>query len=308
MVSSGSAIAAAEGFIDTVGANGTGFPFIPSDGQWNSTTESGYTDIPLNTIALLSDGNHTIYVRGKDAAGNWGPTSTMVLVIDKTAPAIGSATLTPSTIAFGTAGVTLGVTATDVGTGVAGGQYWIDGSATPPATATTFTGSSTTIGTGTLAGGIHTVYVRVRDAAQNWSAVSSATLYVVQAVNDARSITANTATSQTSDVDAAIGVLANDQPTGVASRAAVLASAPVKTSGFAAGSITLSCPASLGTAAAPAISGNTVCTNGAYRMTLTGVGSTSNAHRASKRGTYQFTYTETLNGATSTATVTITVN
>lgn len=308
MASTGSTIAAAEGFIDTVGASGTGFPFVPSDGQWNSPTETGYADIPLATIASLSGGNHTIYVRGKDAAGNWGSTSTKPLVIDKTAPAIGSATITPSTIVFGTAGVTLSVTATDVGTGVAGGQYWIDGSATPPGTATAFTGSSATISTGTLPGGVHTVYVRVRDSAQNWSAVSSVTLYVVQAVNDApAAISANGSATQTSDVNAANGVLANDQPTGMAGRTATITSAPARTSGNGSGTITVTCPVSLGIPATPAISGNTICTNGAYRVTLNGVGNGGNARR-SKRGTFQFTYTETLNGASSAATVTITVN
>ena len=54
---------------------GTGFPFVPSDGAFNSATETGYADIPLATINALSAGNHTIYVRGKDAAGNWGATA-----------------------------------------------------------------------------------------------------------------------------------------------------------------------------------------------------------------------------------------
>lgn len=79
-----STIASAEGFIDTVGAIGTGFPFAPGDGQFNGTTEAAYADIPLTTIRQLSDSPHTLYVRGKDAAGNWGPTSTTTLTVDKT--------------------------------------------------------------------------------------------------------------------------------------------------------------------------------------------------------------------------------
>jgi len=301
-------ISAGEGFIDAVGVNGTGFIFLPTDGSFNSLSENGYVDIPLTTIGALSNGNHTIYVHGRDAAGNWGATSTTILVIDKTVPTITSVTLNPNTIAIGTASVKLNVVADDTGTGVSGGQYWIDGTATPPATATAFTGTTATINTGVLAGGIHTVYVRVQDAATNWSAVSSATLTVIQAVNDTSTITANNSATQTSDANAAAGVLVNDQPIGLAGRTASLASAPVRTSGTGAGTITLSCPASLGIPATPAISGSTVCTNGAYRTTLNGVGNSGNARRTSKLGTYQFTYTETLNGATSTATVTITVN
>jgi hypothetical protein len=82
----------------------------------------------------------------------------------------------------------------------------------------------------------------------------------------------------------------------------------VRTSGTGAGTLTLSCPGSLGTAATPSISGQTICANGAYRVTLTGVGNNNNQRAASKRGTFQFTYTEKLNGVTSTATVVITVN
>jgi hypothetical protein len=302
-----SKVSGGEGFIDTVGANGAGIILQPTDGVFNSGSENVYADIPLATIAALANGNHTIYVHGKDAAGNWGATSTTTLVVDKTAPTISGASLSPNTIVFGTASVTLNVTAADVGTSVAGGQYWIDGTATPPANPTAFSGTSATINTSALATGVHTVYVRVRDAAGNWSAVSSAALTVILAVNDTRTITASTSATQNSD-QAAPGVLSNDQPTGLAGRTARLASTPIRTSGTGAGTIAVSCPATLGTAATPAIGGNTVCTNGAYRLTLSGVGTSGNARRASKLGTYTFTYSEIVNGVTSTATVAITVN
>ena len=81
-------IAAAEGFIDTVAANGTGFVFIANDGTFNSPAEPGYSDIPLAVIGTLASGNHTIYVHAKDAAGNWGAMATTVLVIDKTPPTV----------------------------------------------------------------------------------------------------------------------------------------------------------------------------------------------------------------------------
>ena len=302
-------ISAGEGFIDTVGTDGTGFIFIATDGVFNSPTEVGRVDIPLTTINALSEGNHTIYAHGKDAAGNWGTTSSTILVIDKTAPTISSVTLTPNTILPGAASVTLNVAASDgTGTGLNGGQYWIDGSATPPATPTAFAGTSATIDTSALAAGTHIVYVRMQDAALNWSAVSNATLYVVLAVDDTRTITANGNATQTSDANAAAGVLTNDEPVGVPGRSAAIASAPFRPSVHATGTITRTCPAALCTPATPSISGNTVCTNGAYRVTLNGVGNNNNQRAASKRGTYQFTYTLTLNGVNSTATVTITVN
>jgi hypothetical protein len=255
----------------------------------------------LTTIQQLSDGSHTISVHGKDAAGNWSTSyGTVALEVDKTAPVLTSATLTPDTIAFGTANVTLDVVASD-NVGVAGGQYWIDGTAIPPATATAFAGTSALVDTSTLAAGYHTVYVRVRDAAMNWSTVSSAALTVIQAIDDAVTLTANTQASQQVDI-AAPGVLANDEPIGDAGRTAALTSGPVRTDATGnLGTITVTCPPSPASA---------ICADGSYRITLNADPGAQggNARRASKRGTYQFTYMETMNGAMSIATVTITVN
>ncbi len=304
-----SKVVAAEGFIDTVGTPGTGFIFLPSDGTWNSLTEGVTVDIPLTTIAGLASGSHNVYVRGKDASGNWGPTASTALIVDKTAPVLSSATLSPNTIAAGAANVTLNVVASDPGSGVAGAQYWIDGTTTPPANPVNFTGTNATVNTATLAAGSHTVYVRVKDVAGNWSAVTSSPLSVVLALNDAQTITANTSASQQINVISGNGVLSNDQPVGVAGRTVQLTTAAVRTSGSGSGTLAVTCQGgSAGTAATPAIGGQTICTNGAYRVTLTGVGSSTNARRTSKLGTYRFTYTETLNGVTSTATVLITVN
>ncbi|MEZ4866172.1 MAG: multicopper oxidase domain-containing protein [Caldilineaceae bacterium] len=163
-----------EGFIDSVGANGSGFPFVASDGLFDEGNEPAYADIPLTTIAQLSDGNHTIYVHGQDAAGNWGDalSSSVILVIDKNAPTISSATIAPDPT-NGAATVLLTVTANDNagGTGLNGGDYWIDGTTTPPAVTTAFSGLTATIDISTLADGVHTVSVRVQDVAGNWSAV-----------------------------------------------------------------------------------------------------------------------------------------
>jgi len=295
VTSSGATVAGAEGFIDTVGGNGTGFPFVPRDGVWNSASEAAYGDIPLSAVAALSNGNHTIYVRGRDALGNWGATSSTTLVIDKTAPTV-SVSAVASTVAFNTP-VTVNVTANDVGSGVNVRQYWVDGSATPPANPTAFTGSTFNV-TG-LTGGTHTIYVRVQDAATNWSAVASVTVYVMRAVADTYTTTINNNTAgnsriQSITVSSGSGVLANDQPTGVAGRTATPAN-PVVTRTAGTGSATMTV---------------SLAANGGFTYTLTvpnSVNGNSNI-RAAKRGTYQFTYTETLNGVTSNATATITVN
>ena len=99
LTSSSSNIAAAEAFLCTqantacaVGASGTGIPLLALDGTFSGQSEATYTDIPLITINALSSGDHTIYVHGRDAAGNWGSTSSTILVIDRVPPAIQSIT------------------------------------------------------------------------------------------------------------------------------------------------------------------------------------------------------------------------
>ena len=170
-------ISAAEGFIDTVGADGTGFPLTPSDGLYNASTENGYVFVPLTTIATLSEGNHTIYIHAKDASGNWGATSTAVLVIDKTTPTLSGISVSPDPTEGATT-VTLAATTSE-----------------PAAQAEWFTGADPGVGNGTpmsvagtdvtavidvsaWADGSYTLNLRARDAAGNWSAVSSAAFTV----------------------------------------------------------------------------------------------------------------------------------
>jgi Multicopper oxidase len=183
--SGNSAIAAGEGFIDTVGADGAGFPFAATDGVFNAPSETGYADIPLTTINLLGTGNHTIYVHGKDAAGNWGATSSITYLIDKTAPTFTGISLAPDPT-LGATTVTLTVNgATDplvggLASGVAGGEYWIGTTVPAPGGGTRFSGLTASIPVGSLAPGTYTMGARIRDAAGNWSTTTaSATVAVI---------------------------------------------------------------------------------------------------------------------------------
>ncbi len=149
-----SKVVQAEGFIDTVGANGGGFPFVPTDGAWTSLTESIRVDIPLTTIAALSGGNHTIYVHAKDAAGNWGATSTTVLVIDKTPPTVSSIDRIDAT-PTSAASVQFLVTFSESVAGATTANFATVGTA-PGASVTSVTGTGTTrtvtVNTGTGGG------------------------------------------------------------------------------------------------------------------------------------------------------------
>ncbi len=179
----------AEFFIDTVGANGTGILMTPTDGSFNSVNEKGYAYIPLINVNALSSGNHILSIHARDFAGNWGPFSTIVLVIDKAAPTVSGLTLTPP--ATGGSSVAINAAANDTASGnqnISAGEYFIDtaglaGTGTPmtvgaasPNTTLTATISSASIAS--LSMGNHTIYVRARDAAGNWSTAISATLTI----------------------------------------------------------------------------------------------------------------------------------
>ena len=67
-----SLLANAEGFIDTVGPDGSGFDLFPSDGLFDEITEDAHFDIPIVNFLYLSQGDHFVCVHGLDSAGNWG--------------------------------------------------------------------------------------------------------------------------------------------------------------------------------------------------------------------------------------------
>ena len=207
-----SPIVAAEGFLDTPGASGSGFTFQAVDGTFNSASETTYGLLPLTELTGLADGTHTVWVHARDAAGNWGPMVAVQFTLDRTGPSVSGLTASPNPT-NGAATVALNATATDALSTVAGAE-WFDG-ADPGAghgTAMTVTGSalSATVNTSGLAAGTHTLRVRARDSLGNWGPVASVTLTVVQPnVIFADGFTGNTAAwSQTvGSASAASGAL-----------------------------------------------------------------------------------------------------
>jgi hypothetical protein len=75
-------IIAAEYFIDSVGAVGTGTPMTATEGQFSGPIEYVTATLDATAYANLSEGTHTVYVRGEDAAGNWGATSSFTFTKD----------------------------------------------------------------------------------------------------------------------------------------------------------------------------------------------------------------------------------
>ncbi len=84
-------IAGAEYFVDTVGANGAGSPMAAADGSFNSPSESVTATVDMGGLPA---GDHTLYVHGRDAAGNWGGTGSVVVNVTAGGGSAVSATIT----------------------------------------------------------------------------------------------------------------------------------------------------------------------------------------------------------------------
>ena len=223
-----SPVGGGEVFIDQVGATGTGIPLRAVDGAFSSTTEGGYIDIPLTTVRALASGNHTISVRAKDAAGNWGELATTILLVDKVGPSTTNATASPSPTQ-GARTVTLTATGTDALSSIAAGEFFLG---TDPGvgkgTAMTASGSGTvtgTLDTSVLPEGTVTGKVRTKDAAGNWGATTNVTV----------SVTAPLSFSTVTTITGAGGRNANNvyRWTGAAMAAGTVYSGPGNVDGYA---------------------------------------------------------------------------
>lgn len=190
----------AEGFINTIGADGAGFPLVAYDALYNNKVEVVYVDLPLPTINLLAEGPNPIYFHAKDKAGNWGTYDFLTLVIDKTGPINLGATLTPNPTA-GAASVQLlasfqdpdGVNAngTAPGSTIVAAEWFmgVDPGAGFANPMIAFDGSFDTdseivqalINVTGWANGNYIINTRARDLAGNWSAITQTTLSVTAA-------------------------------------------------------------------------------------------------------------------------------
>jgi len=70
-------ITAAEYFVGTVDADGSGTPMSASDGAFNYPTE----EVTASIVSTWAVGQYTLYVHGEDAAGNWGDTKSVMLEV-----------------------------------------------------------------------------------------------------------------------------------------------------------------------------------------------------------------------------------
>jgi FtsP/CotA-like multicopper oxidase with cupredoxin domain len=185
-----SSVAGGEGFVDALGAPGAGFPLVARRAVFDGSPRTGYADVPLSTVAQLAEGAHPIWLRGRDAAGNWGAAVSAPLVVDRLPPVVSGVAAAPNpTNGPGGANTsfTLTASATDATTQVVGAE-WFDG-ADPgvgagiafPVTAAPTVSLATVVNfvaRGWTAGN-HAVSVRARDAAGHWSAPAAVVVSVV---------------------------------------------------------------------------------------------------------------------------------
>ncbi len=173
-------VTAAEYFIDTVGATGTGTAMT---GSFTSPTVSVTSTV---NVSALSVGNHTMYVRGKDANGFWGSTASVVLA--KSANPITSNVAATPNPTNGATSVTLTASITEATTGnnnIAAAEYFIDtvgANGAGIAMTGTFTSPTVSVTASVNVSGLsnatHTIYVHGKDALGNWGLTSSASLSV----------------------------------------------------------------------------------------------------------------------------------
>lgn len=145
------------------------FDTDPGFGNGISLPVGVQPDVTLNqTISVngLTPGAHRFHLRAKDAAGNWGLSNLIRFYI------LPDITLKPGPAA---ANVTYAEYFMDTDPGFGNGT-------SIPFTAGVDITANGMVNTGTLSGGVHRIYTRVRDAKGNWSTTSPTTLIIIPSI------------------------------------------------------------------------------------------------------------------------------
>ena len=211
----GSQVAAAEYFIDTVGASGTGTSMTGTPTPPAAGPVAFAATIPAATLAGLSNGMHTVYVHGQDSAGNWGSFATVL--IDKAGPTTSALTLTPNP-SNGSVSVAISGTASDAASGgsnVVAAEYFLGATAASgTGTALTVVPAATVSLSATISPPVSSAVVSVhaQDAAGNWGPFATISLSVDNAgpATSGLTLTPSSANGQA----VAIGAAASDTATG----------------------------------------------------------------------------------------------
>lgn len=194
----------AEVFFDTPGTNGTGFPLMAKDGFFNTSSEVVFANISLVNVNLLAQGDHTLYVHGKDASGNWGDFVTLTITVEKgivdiLPPVFFNLMVTPS-IVDTTDPLALVVTLTgratdpDLLSNISRVEFFLNGNDPGLGLATLVVPNagnafnlqtsllfSAEIAVTDLQPGLNTISLRVLDSSNNWSGLTTLTVFATPA-------------------------------------------------------------------------------------------------------------------------------
>jgi hypothetical protein len=211
----GGTVDAAEYFLGAAGANGTGTALTLAPGTVTSLSAT----ISTGTLAAQPEGPVTVLVHSHDSFGLWGPTQTLTIGLDRTAPTMDSGIAVPSPTNGRTGsqvdGTAIQVSAafTDSVSGnlrspIAAAEGFLDNQNGVTGTGFTFvaldgafnSGAESTYGllplsqlTG-LADGTHQVYVHAKDLAGNWGPLAPVALVVDRGGPATAGVTASPAT------------------------------------------------------------------------------------------------------------------
>jgi hypothetical protein len=160
------------------------------DGTFDEATENVKATIPASVIAALSDGPHTICVRGTEGAGNSSSFAAAgacaTFVVDKAPPVVSNVVVSPNPT-NGTVSVNATAKVDDAATGssdITAAAYSIDGGAAQPMSAADGTfdepienvrATILASAIAALSNGTHTVCVEGTEEAGNTSSLSAAT-------------------------------------------------------------------------------------------------------------------------------------
>jgi FtsP/CotA-like multicopper oxidase with cupredoxin domain len=177
----------AEAFLDPQAPNpvgGSGIQLLAVDGAIDSPGETVSGLIPISQVRPLTNGTHHVYVRGQDAAGNWGPLFGVNLVVDKIAPVLGALAGDPNPT-NGADVLTLSAPVAEA-VGLAAAEFWLGttdpgvGRGTRISVAAVGANAVATVPLVGIAPGTQRFNLRVQDTAGNWSNAANTTVVVTR--------------------------------------------------------------------------------------------------------------------------------
>ncbi len=171
-------------------AEGSGVPFTAAGFGTGPTVTGATAVLPGELLGTLSQGKHTIWVRGHDAVGNWGVVGSTTLNLAVTGAVTTALSLSPNPT-NGTGDIAISATGDDGGLDgtVTDAEYFVDATgpggtgtpltlANPGAAVSAESGSIPAVVAAALTEGRHSVHVHSKDSFDFWGPYDTVDLVV----------------------------------------------------------------------------------------------------------------------------------